>query len=334
MMNWLFDISFANPLWLYLLLLIPLLTLWYIFKHEKLHASLRLSHAEMMRRIPKSPKVPMRHVLFGLRMLSLSLLIIALARPQSSSRGQNVNVEGIDIVIALDISGSMLARDFRPDRLEAAKDLAAEFIRSRKGDRIGLVVFSGESFTQVPLTTDHNIVLNALSSIKSGMIEDGTALGDGLATAVARLRDSDAISKVVILLTDGVNNSGSIDPTTAAEMARVFGVRVYTVGVGSYGTAPYPVQTPYGIQLRDMPVEIDEPLMQEISSRTEGRYFRATGNQKLREVYQEIDRLERSKIEVTEFSRKHEEYKPLLILALILLITEFLLRNTLLRSLT
>jgi Ca-activated chloride channel family protein len=259
---------------------------------------------------------------------------VALARPQSSSRGQNVTVEGIDIVISLDISGSMLARDFRPDRMEAAKDLAAEFIKSRQGDRIGLVIFSGESFTQVPLTTDHSVVLNMLSAVKSGMIDDGTAIGDGLATAVARLRESTAISKVVILLTDGINNSGSIDPITAAEMAKVFGVRVYTVGVGSYGTAPYPVQTPFGIQLRDMPVEIDEPLMQEISARTDGRYFRATDNQKLREVYQEIDRLERSKIDVTEFSRKYEEYMPLMILALILIALEFLLRNTIFRSIT
>ncbi|MBK9292542.1 MAG: VWA domain-containing protein [Bacteroidetes bacterium] len=333
-MRWITDISFAHPHWLYLLLLLPALIVWYIYRNHKLHPSLRLSDAGMMERIPKSPRVALRHLLFALRLMALAVLILALARPQSSSKGQNVTVEGIDIVISLDISGSMLARDFRPDRMEAAKELAAEFIRSRKGDRIGLVIFSGESFTQVPLTTDHNVVLNMLSGIKSGMIEDGTAIGDGLATAVARLRESNAISKVVILLTDGVNNTGSIDPVTAAELARVYGVRVYTIGIGSYGTAPYPVQTPFGIQLQDMPVEIDEPLMQEISARTDGRYFRATSNQKLREVYQEIDRLERSKIDVTEFSRKHEEFKPLLVLALILIALEFVLRNTVLRSVT
>lgn len=333
-MNWLADVSFASPQWLYLLMLVPALVVWYVFRHKKLHPSLRLPEAGMLARIPKSPRVAFRHTLFVLRMLTLLVLIVAMARPQSSSRGQNVTVEGIDIVISLDISGSMLARDFRPDRMEAAKELAAEFIKSRQGDRIGLVIFSGESFTQVPLTTDHNVVLNMLPAIKSGMIEDGTAIGDGLATAVARLRESTAISKVIILLTDGVNNSGSIDPVTAAEMAKLFGVRVYTVGIGSYGTAPYPVQTPFGIQLRDVPVEIDEALMQEISDRTDGRYFRATDNQKLREVYQEIDRLERSKIDVTEFSRKKEEYMPLMMLALFLIAMEFLLRNTLFRSIT
>ncbi|MCE1200891.1 MAG: VWA domain-containing protein [Bacteroidia bacterium] len=333
-MNWFSDISFASPQWLYLLLIVPVSIVWYILRNKKLHPSLRLPEAGMLARIPKSPRVALRHTLFALRMMALTVLFVALARPQSSSRGQNVTVEGIDIVISLDISGSMLARDFRPDRMEAAKDLAAEFIKSRQGDRIGLVIFSGESFTQVPLTTDHSVVLNMLSAVKSGMIDDGTAIGDGLATAVARLRESTAISKVVILLTDGINNSGSIDPITAAEMAKVFGVRVYTVGVGSYGTAPYPVQTPFGIQLADMPVEIDEPLMQEISARTDGRYFRATDNQKLREVYQEIDRLERSKIDVTEFSRKYEEYMPLMILALILIALEFLLRNTIFRSIT
>lgn len=333
-MNWFSDISFASPHWLNFLLIVPASIVWYILRNKKLHPSLRLPEAGMLTRIPKSPRVALRHTLFALRMMALTLLIVALARPQSSSRGQNVTVEGIDIVISLDISGSMLARDFRPDRMEAAKDLAAEFIKSRQGDRIGLVIFSGESFTQVPLTTDHSVVLNMLSAVKSGMIDDGTAIGDGLATAVARLRESTAISKVVILLTDGINNSGSIDPITAAEMAKVFGVRIYTVGVGSYGTAPYPIQTPFGIQLHDMPVEIDEPLMQEISARTDGRYFRATDNQKLREVYQEIDRLERSKIDVTEFSRKYEEYMPLMILALILIALEFLLRNTIFRSIT
>lgn len=334
MMNWFTDITFACPHWLFLLLIVPFSLAWYVFRHQKLLPTLRLPEAGMMSKIPKSPKVALRHTQFVLRQLALTLLIIALARPQSSSRGQNVTVEGIDIVISLDVSGSMLARDFRPDRIEAAKELAIEFIKARQGDRIGLVIFSGESFTQVPLTTDQNVLINMLKSVKSGMIEDGTAIGDGLATSVARLRESASISKVVILLTDGVNNSGSIDPLTAAEMAKVYGIRVYTIGIGSYGTAPYPFQTPFGIQLRDVPVEIDEALMQEISNRTDGRYFRAADNQKLREVYNEIDRLERSKIDVTEFTRKHEEYLPLVAIALILIALEFLLRNTYFRSIT
>lgn len=272
--------------------------------------------------------------MFVLRLLAIALMVVVLARPQTSSSGQNITIEGIDIVISLDVSGSMLARDLKPDRLEASKALADEFIKSRPNDRIGLVIFSGETFTQVPLTTDHAILLNMFKDLKSGMIEDGTAIGDGLATAVGRLRESKAISKVVILLTDGVNNAGSVDPMTAAEIARVFGVRVYTIGVGSYGTAPYPVQTPFGIQLRDMKVEIDEPLLQEIAAKTDGKYFRATSNQRLQEIYQEIDQLERSKIDVTEFRRKHDEYLPLLLLAFLLLFAEQLLRLTIFRSVT
>ncbi|MBZ0243758.1 MAG: VWA domain-containing protein, partial [Bacteroidales bacterium] len=271
---------------------------------------------------------------FALRWLAISLLIVSIARPQTSSSKQNMTIEGIDIVLSLDVSGSMLARDLKPDRLEASKDVAIEFIKNRPNDRIGLVIFSGETFTQVPLTTDHAVLRNMFTDIKSGMIEDGTAIGDGLATAVSRLRDSKAISKVVILLTDGVNNAGSVDPMTAAEIAKVFGIRVYTIGVGSYGTAPYPVQTPFGIQLRDMKVEIDEALLQNIASQTDGRYFRATSNKKLEEIYREIDQLERSKIDVTEFKRKHEEFFPLAVLALALLLLEFLLRQTLLRSVT
>jgi len=234
--------------------------------------------------------------------------------------------------MALDVSGSMLARDLKPDRLEASKAVASTFIEDRPNDRIGLVIFSGETFTQVPLTTDHAILLNMFKDIKSGMIEDGTAIGDGLATAVSRIKDSRAISKVVILLTDGVNNAGSVDPMTAAEIAKVFGIRVYTIGVGSLGTAPYPVQTPFGIQLRDMKVEIDEALLQNIASQTDGRYFRATSNKKLEEIYQEIDQLERSKIEVTEFKRKHEKFLPLALLAFSLLIAEFILRQTIFKS--
>lgn len=328
------QITFAHPDFLYGLIAVPLAILWYVFRHNKQQAFLQFSDTSLFSGYSKSWKVYFRHSLFALRWLAISLLIVSLARPQTSSSSQNTTIEGIDIVLSLDVSGSMLARDLKPDRLEASKVVASEFIQNRPNDRIGLVIFSGETFTQVPLTTDHAVLRNMFTDIKSGMIEDGTAIGDGLATAVSRLRDSKAISKVVILLTDGVNNAGSVDPMTAAEIAKVFGIRVYTIGVGSYGTAPYPVQTPFGIQLRDVPVEIDEALLQNIADQTDGRYFRATSNQKLEEVYQEIDQLERSKIDVTEFKRKHEEFFPLAILALGLLLLEFLLRHTLLRSVT
>ncbi len=328
------QITFSHPEFLYFLLIIPAMIVWYVLRESKTHPTLQLSDLSMFEDASKSMRVMFRHVLFALRQVAIALLIVALARPQTSSSGQNVTIEGIDIVLSLDVSGSMLARDLKPDRLEASKAVAEQFIKGRSNDRMGLVIFSGETFTQVPLTTDHNILLSMFKDIKSGMIEDGTAIGDGLATAVGRLKDSKAISKVVILLTDGVNNAGSVDPMTAAEIARVFGVRVYTIGVGSYGTAPYPVQTPFGIQLRDMKVEIDEPLLQEIALKTDGRYFRATSNQKLEEIYKEIDQLERSKIDVTEFRRKYEEYLPLALLALGLLLIELLLRFTVFRSIT
>ncbi|GAB1419731.1 VWA domain-containing protein [Bacteroidales bacterium] len=334
MMHFFDDITFAQPGFLYALLLIPIVTAWYVLREKKHHPVVLMPNLAMFARFGQSSKVMLRHLLFALRMIALGLLIVALARPQTSSRGQNVTREGIDIALSLDVSGSMLARDLTPDRLEASKAVAADFIKGRPNDRIGLVIFSGESFTQVPLTTDHSILLNMFSGIKSGMIEDGTAIGDGLATAVARLKDSEAISKVVILLTDGVNNAGSVDPLTAAEIARTFGIRVYTIGVGTYGEAPYPVQTPYGIRIQNMKVEIDEPLLQNISQKTNGQYFRATSNKKLEEIYKEIDQLERSKIDITEFSRKYEQYLGLAVAALVLLLLETLLRFTLFRSIT
>lgn len=328
------NITFANPIYLYGLIIIPLFIIWYIFRNNHQQGFLQLSDTTDFGKLPKSWKIYFRHLSFVLKMIVLGLLIVAMARPQSSSSGQNISIEGIDIVLSLDVSGSMLARDLKPDRLEASKSVASDFIAGRPTDRIGLVVFSGESFTQVPITTDHAVILNMFKDIKSGMIEDGTAIGDGLATAISRLKDSEAISKVVILLTDGVNNSGSVDPITAAEMAKLFGIRVYTIGVGTYGTAPYPVQTPFGIQLRDMPVEIDEPLLQQIAEKTDGLYYRATSNQKLAEIYQEIDKLERSKIDVTEFKHLHEEFLPLVILALALLLIDFILSQTIFRSIT
>lgn len=324
--------TFANPSLLYLLLLIPIMVLWYVFRHAGQQPYLQLSDAAMFDASPKGWRVYFRHMLFAMRQLAIAFMIIALARPQSSSSRQDVSIEGIDIMITLDVSGSMLARDLKPDRMQASKEVAKDFIKERPNDRMGLVIFSGETFTQVPLTTDHRILLNMFDDVESGMIEDGTAIGDGLATAVGRLRDSEAISKVVILLTDGANNAGSVDPLTAAELAKVFGVRVYTVGVGSYGMAPFPVQTPFGVQIRDIKADIDEPLLMEIARITDGKYFRATDNKKFAEIYKEIDQLEKSKIDVTEFTRKHEEFLPFLLLALALLLLEFLLRQTLFRS--
>ena len=328
------NITFANPKLLWGLLIIPALIAWYIFRQKKQEASVRYSDMTGFEDLPRSWRVYARHLLFVLRLAAFALLIVAIARPQSSSKSEKSNVEGIDIILAQDISGSMLARDLKPDRLEASKKVAAEFVEGRPTDRMGLVVFAGESFTQVPLTTDHGVMLNMLKELKSGMIDDGTAIGDGLATAISRLKDSEAISKVIILLTDGMNNSGSVDPYTAAEMAKLFGIRVYTIGVGSYGTAPFPVQTVFGVQYQQMKVEIDEKLLVTIANSSGGKYFRANSNQKLSEIYDEIDKLERSKIEVTEFRHLHEEFYPLVALAIALLLLEFLLRKTVFRTIS
>jgi N-terminal double-transmembrane domain len=328
------NIEFAYPYFLWGLVLIPLAIVWYVFRHNRQEASIRFSDLQDFAKLPKSWKVYFRHVLFALQMVAFGLLIIAIARPQSTSTSKKSNVEGIDIVMAMDVSGSMLARDLKPDRLEASKAVASDFVQGRPGDRMGLVVFSGETFTQVPLTTDHGVMLTMIDGLKSGLIEDGTAIGDGLATAINRLKGSEAISKVIILLTDGMNNSGSVDPATAAEMAKLYGIRVYTIGVGSYGTAPYPVQTPFGMQYQQVKVEIDEKLLKNIADNTNGKYFRATSNQKLIEIYKEIDKLERSKIEVTEFKRLHEEFYPFVSWALALLLIEFILRKTIFRTIT
>ncbi len=325
-------LTFKNPEFFYLLLVILPMAVWYIFRQKRNTASIQISSTASVFKAQRTVRHYLRHLVFLFQIIAIALLTVVLARPQSSSNYENVTTEGIDIVIALDISSSMLARDFNPDRLEAAKNVAVEFISGREYDRMGLVVFSGEAFTQCPLTTDRAVLINLFKDIKSGMIEDGTAIGNGLATAVARLKDSEAISRVVILLTDGENNSGEIAPVTAAEIAKTFGIRVYTVGVGSIGTAPYPVQTPYGIQLRDMEVKIDEKTLQEISSITDGKYFRATSNTKLEEIYREIDQLEKSKIEVKEFSRKSEEFLPFAMAGLLFLVLSLFLRTTIFRS--
>ena len=323
-----FDIDiWANPEYLYGLIIIPLLVVWYWFRHRNNSPEIRFSGLKAFENTTRSPKTWLVHSLFIFRILAIGLIIVALARPQSVSSRQNIEIEGIDIVMALDVSSSMLARDFNPDRLEAAKEVAADFISKRPNDRVGLVIFSGEAFTQVPLTTDHQVIGAMFRDIQSGMIEDGTAIGDGLATAASRLQDSEAISKVIILLTDGVNNSGSVDPRSAAEIAKMFGIRVYTIGVGTQGMAPYPVQDQFGrTRIQQMEVQIDEELLKDIAAATGGQYFRAESNRKLQEVYNEIDKLEKSKIDVQEFRRKHEKFLPFALLAAALFVLEILLR--------
>jgi len=327
-------IKFAEPLFLYFLVIIPAMVAFYIIKQQNVSASVRMPGLQPFTNTGTTFRHYLRHILFGLRLVVVTLLILVLARPQKTDRFQDVSTEGIDIVLTQDISGSMLARDFKPDRLSAAKNIATEFISGRPYDRIGLVVFSGESFTQCPITTDHAVLINLLREIQSGMIEDGTAIGMGLATAVNRIKDSKAKSKVIILLTDGVNNRGEIAPATAADIAKTFGIRVYTIGVGTQGMAPYPVQTPYGLQYQDMPVEIDEGILQEIAQTTGGKYFRATDNEKLTAVYKEIDKLEKSKIDVRQFSRKEEKYLIPALIALFLLVIELTARNTIFKNLT
>lgn len=328
--------SFAHPAYFLLFFLLVPYIVWYVLKGKKSEPSMRVSSTRMYATMPKSYKVYLRHVPFALRMIALSLLIVVLARPQSTDHWQSNEVEGIDIMLAVDVSTSMLAEDLKPNRIEAAKQVAAEFINGRPNDNIGLTVFAGQSFTQSPLTVDHAVLLNLFNSVNcnmaiNGIIEDGTAIGLGIANAVSRLKDSKAKSKVIILLTDGSNNRGDISPLTAAEIAKTYGVRVYTIGVGTNGTAPYPHQGFGGKQYIQVPVEIDENTLQQIAKTADGQYYRATSNSKLREVYEEIDKLERTKLNVKDFSRKTEEYMPFALWAMVCLILEVLLRLTLLR---
>jgi Ca-activated chloride channel family protein len=323
---------FEHPLYLLLLLLLLPMAGWYIWRQRQAQASLRLSSSEGFLRAPKTYKLYLRHLPFVLRMAAVALIIIALARPQTTNSWNTTSVEGIDIVLTIDLSTSMLAEDLRPNRIEAAKEVAASFINGRKTDNIGLVVFAGESFTQCPLTTDHAVLLNLLHDIHCGMIEDMTAIGNGLATAVTRLKDSPAQSKVIILLTDGTNNSGEIAPVTAAEIAKAYNIRVYTVGVGTKGTARYPQQTISGVHYVNMPVEIDEATLTKIAQTTGGLYFRATNTTALKEIYQEIDQLEKTKMNVQEYSKKYEEYRLFAFWALFLFLLELLLRYTILKN--
>lgn len=319
-------ITFARPELFYLLIgLIPFIV-WYVLRQKMSKASIQISTLASLKNAPLTWKHTLRHVAFLIQIAVLVLIIVCLARPQSSDSWENQTIEGIDIMIALDMSSSMLARDFQPDRLEAAKAVATQFISGRQYDRIGLVVFSAESFTQCPLTTDRAVLINLFQNLQSGILEDGTAIGLGLANAVSRLKDSNAKSKVVILLTDGENNRGEIAPSTAAEIAKTYGIRVYTIGIGTIGTAPYPVQTPFGVQMRDIEVKIDEKTLQDMANITDGKYFRATNNQTLADIYKEIDQLEKSKIENKSFSKKSEEYRPFALSALVLALLAMVLQ--------
>jgi Ca-activated chloride channel family protein len=327
------DITFAYKPILFLLALIPALVAWYVWKQRDRYSDIKFVHSQYVAGVKKSFRLRLLHLPFVIRMLSMGLLIIALARPQTSSSTRNLNVEGVDIMVAIDISGSMLAEDFKPNRLEVAKETAIEFVDLRPTDRIGVSVFAGQSITLVPLTTDHMLVKDLTSKVNTRMVEDGTAIGDGLATSLNRLKESEAVSKVIILLTDGINNAGIIDPLTAAEIAKLYGIRVYTIGVGSKGSVPYPMRTQLGgvtYQMVELPV--DEALLKQMAEMTGGRYFWTDSRTKLEEVYKEIDQLERTKFDVTEFSRKHDKFFVLVLLALAFLVVEIVLRNTWLRT--
>lgn len=326
-------VRFENSGMLYLLFLIVPMVIYYLFKLRDGKATLQISTIEGLQNAPRTIKQYLRHLPVVLRVLAFALLVVALARPQSVSNSQTVTTEGIDIVMALDVSSSMLARDFNPDRISAAKEIASQFILDRKGDRMGIVVFAGESYTQVPLTTDKPTLVNLMSQIESGTIDDGTAIGNGLATAVSRLKDSEAKSKVIILLTDGVNNMGQIAPATAAEIAKTYGIKLYTIGVGTRGTAPYPAIDAWGnMVFMDAKVEIDDEMLTEIAELTGGKYFRATDNDKLKAIYDEINQLEKSKVEVENFTRYDDEYFLFLLIGSLIIIGELLVKYLYLRQ--
>ena len=323
---------FANVGYLLLLILLVPYIIWYIMKRKNNEATLQISDARVYAHTPKSYKNYLLHVPFILRLIALILVILILARPQTTNNWQQSEIEGIDIMLAIDVSTSMLAEDLKPNRLEAAKEVAAEFVNGRPNDNIGVTLFAGESFTQCPLTVDHAVLLNLIKDVKCGLIEDGTAVGMGIANAITRLKDSKAKSKVIIVLTDGTNNRGDISPLTAAEMAKSFGIRVYTIGVGTNGTAPYPYPVGSTVQYVNVPVEIDEKTLTQIAGITEGNYFRATSNSKLKEVYEEIDKLEKTKLNVKQYSKRQEEYQWFALAAFFCVLLEVLLRNTVLKK--
>ncbi|MFT3703267.1 MAG: VWA domain-containing protein [Agriterribacter sp.] len=325
-------ITFAYPRVLYLLLIIPVLAGWYISYSNKRRGTMMVSSLKSFRNT-NSFKSKLRHIPFILRLLALTCIIAAIARPQTHNDEKNVEGAGIDIVLCIDVSGSMLAQDFHPNRLEAAKRVAVDFVRNRPTDRIGLVIFAGQSFTQCPVTGDHGVLESQIMQIDGGFLVDGTAIGSGLATSVDRLKTSEAKSKIVILLTDGENNGGLIDPKTAKEIAKSLSIKVYTIGIGSDGYATTPVQTPDGqVIMQQEKVNIDEPLLKEIAGETGGKYFRAKGNESLAEIYGEIDRLEKTKINITTNRRYTERFHPLILLALGFIFIELLLRLTVFRQ--
>ena len=328
---------FANIEYLFLLLLLIPYIIWYLMRQKRMEPSMQVSTTRMYMNAPKSWKIYFLYAPFLLRIVTFVMIVLVLARPQTTDNWQNTEIEGIDIMLAVDVSTSMLAEDLKPNRIEAAKQVASEFINGRPNDNIGLSIFAGEAFTQCPLTVDHGVLLNLFRNVscdmvQRGMIDDGTALGMGLANAVSRLKDSKAKSKVIILLTDGVNNMGDISPLTAAEIAKKFGIRVYTIGVGTNGTAPYPMPTYAGVQYVQVPVELDEKTMTQIAGTTNGNYFRATSNSKLKEVYKEIDKLEKTRLNVKEFSKREEAFAPFALVAFLCLLLEILLRNTVLKK--
>ena len=323
---------FANIEYLFLLLLLIPYIVWYIMRRKNSEATLQISDARVYAHTPKSYKNYLLHAPFALRIIALTLIILVLARPQTTDSWQNSEIEGIDIMLAIDVSTSMLAKDLKPNRLEAAKDVAAEFINGRPNDNVGITLFAGESFTQCPLTVDHAVLLNLIKDVKCGLIEDGTAVGMGIANAVTRLKDSKAKSKVIILLTDGTNNRGDISPLTAAEIAKSFGIRVYTIGVGTNGVAPYAYPVGGSVQYVNMPVGFDEKTLTQIAGTTDGNYFRATSNSKLKEVYEEIDKLEKTKLNVKEYSKRQEEYRWFALAAFLCVLLEVLLRNSILKK--
>jgi Ca-activated chloride channel family protein len=328
--------EFANKEYFLLLLLLIPYILWYFLYRKKSEPTMQLSDTYAYRFAPKSWRIRLIHLPFLLRCITFVLIIIILARPQTHNSWDNKSVDGIDIMLAMDVSTSMLAEDLKPNRIEAAKDVAAEFISGRPNDNIGLTIFAGEAFTQCPMTTDHSSLLNLLQNVRTdiaarGLIQDGTAVGMGLANAVSRLKDSKAKSKVVILLTDGSNNMGDLSPMTAAQIAKSLGIRVYTIGVGTNRVAPYPMPVAGGVQYVNIPVEIDTKTLSDIAATTEGNFYRATNNRQLKQIYRDIDQLEKTKMNVKKFSKRYEAFQPFAILAIISLLLEILLRTTVLR---
>lgn len=328
--------EFANKEYFFLLVLIIPYIIWYVMYRKKSEPTMRIGDTFAFRYAPQSWKVRLMPLQPILRILTFVMLVTALARPQTQNSWKNKSVEGIDIMLAMDVSTSMLAEDLKPNRIEAAKQVAAEFISGRPNDNIGLTIFAGEAFTQCPMTTDHTSLLNLLQNVRTdiaarGLIQDGTAIGMGLANAVSRLKSSKAKSKVVILLTDGSNNMGDLSPMTSAEIARSLGIRVYTIGVGTNKVAPYPMPVAGGVQYVNIPVEIDTKTLSDIASATEGDFYRATNTSELHHIYKEIDQLEKSKLNVTRFSKRYDAYQPFAIAAFVLLLLELLLRITVFR---